>query len=73
MMGKTQPHPSGMPMHFKKYLGVALLLLIVVFTVQNATVVTVRFLFWDLSLSRALMIFFVFAAGVLVGLVARRA
>lgn len=58
--------------HAKKSLGIALLLLIAIFTVQNAAVVTVRFLFWDFSLSRALMIFFVFAAGVAVGMVLRR-
>lgn len=44
-----------------------LLLIIVIFTVQNAAVVTISFLFWEFAISRALMIFFVFTIGVLAG------
>jgi uncharacterized integral membrane protein len=56
-------------MHGKVYLGLAILLLIVVFTLQNAEVVTVNFLIWRLSVSRSLMIFMVLIAGMLVGAV----
>lgn len=55
--------------HVRVYLGLFLLLLTVIFTVQNAEVVTVNFLFWHFAVSRALMIFFVLIAGVIVGLV----
>jgi len=54
-------------MNLKLYLGLALLLLIVIFTVQNAAVVTINFLIWKFSVSRALMIFFVLAIGILIG------
>lgn len=51
----------------KLYIGIALLLLITVFTVQNAETVEIRLFFWTISISRALMIFIVLAAGVMVG------
>jgi putative membrane protein len=57
-------------MQFKMYLTLALLLLVVIFTVQNATVVPVNFLFWKIEISRALLIFFTFVIGVIVGWVA---
>lgn len=47
--------------------GLALLFLIVIFTLQNAEVVTIKFFFWEASISRAIMIFLVFAIGVLLG------
>ena len=56
-------------MHAKTYLGLTLLLLIVIFTLQNAEVVTVNFLLWRLSVSRSLMVFIVLIAGIVVGLV----
>ena len=55
-------------MGWRGYLGLVLLLLVVIFIIQNAAVVTVKFLFWDLTVSRALMVFFVLAAGIGVGL-----
>jgi putative membrane protein len=54
-------------MHAKAYTGLALLLLIVIFTLQNAEVVTVNFLIWRLSVSRSLMIFIVLIVGIVVG------
>lgn len=41
--------------------------LLVVFLIQNTEVVEVRFMFWSTSMSRALMIFFVFAFGIIAG------
>jgi len=49
--------------------GIALLLLLVIFTVQNASVVTINFFFWQYTISRALMIFFVLAVGIIIGLI----
>jgi len=43
--------------HIKLILGVALILLIIIFTVQNATVITINFFFWQFDISRVLMIF----------------
>ncbi|MGD8999912.1 MAG: LapA family protein [Granulosicoccaceae bacterium] len=54
-------------MNIRAYIGLALLLLVVIFIVQNATVVDIQFLFWKLSMSRSLMIFFVLAIGVVIG------
>jgi len=41
--------------------------LVVIFMIQNATVVELRFLFWSLSMSRALLMFFLLAIGIVVG------
>lgn len=55
-------------MKLKLYLGLALLVLVVVFMLQNTAVVNLRFLFWQLSLSQALLLFLVFTSGLAVGL-----
>ena len=47
--------------------GLVLLLLVAFFTLQNTEVVTITFLFWHFSLSRALLIFLVLVTGVVVG------
>lgn len=54
-------------MTVKMYFSLALLLLTVIFTVQNATVVPVNFLFWKLEISRALLIFFLLVIGIIIG------
>jgi putative membrane protein len=54
-------------MQFKMSITLILLLLVVIFTVQNAAVVPVNFLLWKLEISRALLIFFVFGIGVITG------
>jgi len=41
--------------------------LVVIFIIQNVTVIDIRFLFWTLSMSRALLMFFVLAIGVVIG------
>lgn len=47
--------------------AMALLLAVVLFTLQNTETVSLRFLFWDFSLSRALMFFLILAVGLLAG------
>ena len=54
-------------MNTKATIGLALLLLAVIFIVQNAAVVNIQFLFWKISMSRSLMIFFVLAMGIVIG------
>ena len=39
----------------------------VLFIIQNVTVVEIRFLFWTLSMSRALLMFFLMAIGIVIG------
>ncbi|MDT8385049.1 MAG: LapA family protein [Gammaproteobacteria bacterium] len=56
-----------MNINHKIYIGLALLLLVVIFIVQNAVVVEIRWLFWTLTMSRSLMIFFVLAIGIAIG------
>ena len=41
--------------------------IIVLFITQNVSVVEVTFLFWSISMSRALLIFFILAIGVILG------
>jgi len=55
--------------HTKLVIGIALLLLLTIFTVQNASVVTISFFFWEFTISRALMIFFVLAIGAIIGFI----
>lgn len=50
-------------------LAIALIVagLLVIFMIQNYQVVELRFLFWELEMSRAILFFAVFAAGMLSG------
>ncbi len=54
-------------MKAKLIAGGILLALLVLFTLQNAEVVQVRFLFWEASLSRVVLIFLVLGIGMLIG------
>ena len=55
-----------------KFIVILLVLgLIVVFAVQNYKVVELRFLLWRIEMSRALLFFFVFVGGVVVGWIMR--
>jgi uncharacterized integral membrane protein len=55
----------------KFLLTLALAVLMTVFVLQNTTVVEIRFLFWTLSMSRALLIVLLLAIGALLGWLAR--
>lgn len=59
-------------MNLKTVLGAVLVALVIVFTIQNLQIVTVQFLFWHLSLPRAVMIFVVFLIGALAGILLPR-
>lgn len=54
-------------MQVKLILSLVLAGLAVLFIVQNVAVVEIRFLFWTISMSRALFMFFLLAIGVVVG------
>ncbi len=54
-------------MNFKLVLILILASIVVVFTAQNVNAVEVRFLFWNIFLSGALLIFFTFVFGLLTG------
>lgn len=54
-------------MNLKLILALVLAGLVVLFVIQNAGAVELRFLFWRLAMSQALLVFLVFAAGILLG------
>jgi uncharacterized integral membrane protein len=57
-----------MKRNLKIYAGLALLILVVLFTLQNTETVPISFLFWEFRISRVLMILMIFVIGVLVGI-----
>ena len=54
-------------MNYKVYGAMAVLLLVVVFAIQNSAVVKVRLLFWSVSSSLALLIVVLISLGLLAG------
>lgn len=55
-------------MSFKNALSTALLVLLTIFIVQNFALVTVSFLFWEISLPRSIVLLIVFVIGLLTGI-----
>jgi uncharacterized integral membrane protein len=54
-------------MNFKIGLVAILALLALIFLAQNIEVVTVSFLFWEMSMSRAVLLFFSLLIGFIIG------
>jgi uncharacterized integral membrane protein len=54
-------------MNFKITLVVFLACLALIFVAQNIEVVTVRFLFWEISMSSAILLFFSLLIGFIIG------
>lgn len=54
-------------MNFKMGLVAVLALVILIFLAQNVEVVKVSFLFWEISMSRAVLLFFSLLAGFIIG------
>ena len=59
-------------MNAKLITSIILAGLAVVFIIQNVAMVELRFFFWKLSMSDALMMFLIFSLGTITGLVAAR-
>jgi len=55
----------------KRWVSVVLLVLLLVFALQNLHMIRVRVLFWQVQASVSLVIFVTFAAGVVAGLLQR--
>lgn len=55
-------------MNFKNILSLLFIAFIVIFSLQNAEVTDVNFIFWKISISRVLIILGSFSIGILVGL-----
>jgi uncharacterized integral membrane protein len=56
----------------KNIIIVILIALVIVFVIQNAQIVEVRFLFWTVTMSRALMVLLTLLIGVIAGWLAGR-
>jgi uncharacterized integral membrane protein len=56
---------------WKILLTAFLLVLVMVFSVQNATQVEIRFLFWEVAFPRSLLIFLMLLIGMVVGWILR--
>jgi len=54
-------------MKFRTIVGLLFAAIIIIFSLQNAEIIDVKFLFWKLSISRVLVILGSFAIGLLVG------
>jgi lipopolysaccharide assembly protein A len=54
-------------MNAKLIIGIILAGLAAIFIIQNVTVVDMRFLFWTLSMSRALLMFLILSVGIILG------
>jgi uncharacterized integral membrane protein len=59
--------PGGEKMNFKIILIAIIACLAAVFTIQNVAAVKVSIFFWEISLSLALLIFFLLAIGFIIG------
>jgi len=54
-------------MNYRLILILTLAGLAVLFMIQNIAVVEIRFLFWSVQMSRALLMFFLVAIGIIIG------
>jgi uncharacterized integral membrane protein len=54
-------------MKTKLFIASGLILLVMIFAVQNAATVDIRLLFWDVAFPRSLLIFMMLLIGMLIG------
>jgi len=54
-------------MSYKMGIVAILVLFVLIFLAQNIEVVTVKFIFWELSMSRAVLLFFSLLLGFVIG------
>jgi lipopolysaccharide assembly protein A len=77
-MGNTVPYainrnarisrnPEAIEMNIKLILGLIIAGMAIVFIIQNVTTVDLTFLFWTLSMSRALLMFLTLSLGITLG------
>ena len=58
-------------MKFTFIFGLVIGILVVIFILQNTEIVEISFLFWTISISRALVVLLVFIIGIIVGAIIR--
>lgn len=54
-------------MNYKLILSIAMVGMAVLFIIQNVTIVDLRFLFWTLSMSNALLMSLILSIGIILG------
>ncbi len=54
-------------MNIKLAISASLILIVIIFIVQNTAVTELRFLFWTLAMSRSLMMFLLLGIGITAG------
>lgn len=54
-------------MNHKMIIILVLTGLVVLFIIQNVTVVEIKFLLWSIQMSRSLLMFFLIAIGIIIG------
>ena len=55
-------------MRIKAIITLVLVVMVVIFAIQNATTVDVKFFFWSLSVSRALLVVALLVVGFILGI-----
>ena len=60
-----------MARNIRLWVTIAILGVVVLFTIQNIVTVQVTFMFWTIELPRAMLLFIVFVLGILLGWVLR--
>ena len=65
--GRIAFYSGGIEMNAKLIVGIILAGMAVLFIFQNAMPVELTFLFWTLSMSRALLMFLILSVGVILG------
>lgn len=58
-------------MLYKSLITTALIFMVMVFAIQNAAVVEIRLLFWQIAFPRSLLIFLMLLIGIVIGWVTR--
>ncbi|MEO0616702.1 MAG: LapA family protein [Pseudomonadota bacterium] len=69
--GAEQPAIGLETMLYKSLITTALIFMVMVFAIQNAAVVEIRLLFWQIAFPRSLLIFLMLLIGIVIGWVTR--
>ena len=54
-------------MRYKLIISLALICLIVIFIIQNVSVIEINIFFWTIAMSRVLLMFILIAIGIIIG------
>jgi uncharacterized integral membrane protein len=54
-------------MKYKQILNLLIIAFVILFVIQNTVVVEIQFLFWNIAMSRAILILFCVIIGILLG------